>query len=605
MQKKQRLANFYFLLGLGLISLFAYNLLFCTIAFIRGYSISIWQFPTAIFMMLVTQYYASRELFELKARSVFLKTSGILLAIILISIVFANAIYDLSYDGQWYHQETIIRLKQGWNPYLKELPVPKIPGIPRFEDAWCSGPHTTPIENPNGDQTVLYIKYVSVNYFAKGVEITEAAIYAITRHIETGKAINIITMLASLFLCLSVLYKMTLWNTKKIWLIALLFTLNPVTIYQLTSFCVDGLMFSILLSLLSVFVLIYLEKNKYAIFLFGLLIMICVNIKFTNIIYAGLFCLGFFCYLLLNRKWDLVKKILISGTISFAIGFVFIGFHPYITNLISYNNPFHGLEETQTVNLAIKPGYLKDKSRFTEFVISYNARTYDNAANSSSLKNILKIPYSINKTELINANNSEPKVAGFGPFYSGALLVSIILLARIAIRQYKEQVFKTTLFVLGFLFLSIFIIPDPWLARFVPQFWIFPVMMVFLSEFLPFRARFLKPVLYVSIALNIIWGFSGILFNLLISAHINYQIAQLKTLSEPISVEYCGYADMRGNGVRFEENNIPFIERYVRGKHIYNVIHSNTRFETSEEMPEVPKSFLMNLNEKLHGKNAD
>ncbi len=215
MEKNQRLGNIYFLLGLGLTSLFAYTLLFCTNSFVRGHSISSWQFLLSVVMMLVTQYFASKEFFELQAKKVFLQTSGILISIIFLSIVLANIFYDISFDGQWYHQETIARLKQGWNPYLKELSVPKKPGIPDPRDAWCLGPHIDPTKNANGDEPVLYIKYVSLNYFVKGVEITQTAIYALTKKIETGKAINIICMLASLFLTVSALYKMGRWKTGK------------------------------------------------------------------------------------------------------------------------------------------------------------------------------------------------------------------------------------------------------------------------------------------------------------------------------------------------------------------------------------------------------
>jgi hypothetical protein len=605
MEKNRRLTNVYFLLGLGLVSLFAYNLIFSTIGFIRGYSISGWQFPVSIVMMLVTQYYAARELFTIKPFRVFLQTSGILVAILAVSIVFSSAFYDVSFDGQWYHQETVIRLKKGWNPYFKEFPVPKIAGIPKKEDAFCSGPHVPPTENPNADQPVIYIKYVSVNYFAKGAEITWAAIYAMTGHIESAKALNVICLFASLFLCLSVLYKMGRWSAKKIWLLSLLLSLNPVTIYQLTSFCVDGLMYSMMLSLLATFVLICLEKNKYVFFIFGLLIMIGVNIKFTSVVFTGLFCLGFFVFLLLKKQWILVRKVLIAGTISCLLGLVFIGFHPYITNLITYNNPFHGLTETRNVNQTLKPEYFMDKNRFIEFFVSYSARSYDTAASGQSLKDIVKIPFTFNKTELLNANNVELSIAGFGPFFGGALWVWLIFLVVVAVRYYKNPSFKIYCFLSGFLLLTVFIMPDPWWARFVPQLWILPIALLIFAEYAPVTNRFFKPLLYISLFMNVVWALSGILLNLMVSAHINYQIAQLKTVNSPISVEYCGYGDMRSNVIRFEENDIPYVEKFVTGKHIYNVIHSSTRFETPEELPVVHKSFFMRLNEKLHGKNAE
>jgi hypothetical protein len=606
MEAKQQKVNQYFLLGLGLVSLFAYTLLFCTIAFIRGYSISYWQFPAALAMMLVTQYFASRELFSIHPRQVFLKSSAILLALVFISIIISNAIYDVSFDGQWYHQETILRLKKGWNPYLKELPVPKMAGIPSIQDVYCSGPHVTPTENPGGDQPVLYIKYVSVNYFSKGAEIAQAAIYAMTRRIETGKALNVICLLASLFLCLAALYKLTSWHSKKIWLMSLLLTLNPVTIYQLTSYCLDGMMYSMMLCLFAVFVLIYLEKTRYTFFIFGLLVMIGLNIKFTDAVYTPMFCMGFFIFLLIKKEWLLVRKILLAGTISFLIGFVFIGFHPYITSLIKFNYPFHGLEDTRNVNQGLKPEYLQDKNRFVESFASYGARSYDSSIDGrSSLKTILKVPFSLSKPELQGAANAELKMAGFGPFFGGAVCICLLLLVLISARNFKNRSFQIYAYITGFLLLTVFIMPDPWWARFVPQLWLFPILLIILLEYSSLKRNVLKFILYGSVVFNIIWALVSILLNILITAHVNYQIAQLKTLTSPISVEYCGYEDMRSNAVRFEEHDIPYVEKFVTGKHIYNVIHSSTRFETSEELPAVPKSFLMQLNDKLHGKNAE
>jgi hypothetical protein len=333
--------------------------------------------------------------------------------------------------------------------------------------------------------------------------------------------------------------------------------------------------------------------------------MISVNIKFTAILYAGIFCLGFISWLALKKNRDLVKKILITGSITFTVGFVFIGFHPYMTNLIAHNNIFQGLPETQREIYEVTPLQMRDKNRFAKFLISNNARTSDHSANDISLIQTLKIPFTFSKSELMNANNSEIKVAGFGPFFSGALLVSLIILGMLANSHAREEVFKTFLIIICFLFVSIFIIPDPWWARFAPQFWLFPCMILFLSEYLPLRGRLIRPVLYVSLALNVVWALSGILLNILISAHVNYQITQLKTLSQPIAVEYCEYRDFRSNRIRFDENHITFIEKNVTGPHIYNVIHSNTRFETMEELPEVPETFLMKLNRKWNHSQPD
>lgn len=601
MQKNQHFSNFYFLLALGLISLFAYTIIFSAISLIRGFSISAWLFPAATFMMLVTQFYASRELFPIKPGRIFFKSSGILLGLILTCLILAHSIYDISFDGQWYHQETVYQMKNGWNPYYKELPVPKIPGIPGPRILWCSGPHIPPKENPEGEQNFVNIKYTSINYFPKAVEITEAAIYSITNRIETGKAINAMMLLASLFLCLSVFYKMNCWNSGKIWFLGILFAFNPVTIYQLTSYCLDGLMISTLICLASIFVLLILDKNKYNVFLFGLLVLISINIKFTSFLFASVFCLCFVTILVIKKKWSHLRSILIAGSLSLLTGFVFVGFHPYLTNLIAHNVIFYGLKETRNEIDGECPTYLINKNRFEKFIISTGAESFNTAGEQESLRRILKIPFTVTQRELLEANNAEPEMAGFGPFFSGALILAVILLVMMTPRFLKEPILKEVLIILSFLLLTIFLIPDPWWARFIPQCWLFPVIVLLLSEILPFRGLFIKPVLYISLSLNILWALSGILFNILISVHINYQIDQLKTVSQPVSVEYCGYRDFSSNRIRLMENNIPFKVKNVTGPHIYNIIHSNTRFETPDELPFLPEPFLMVLKREWSG----
>jgi len=605
MQKNQRLANTYFLLALGLICLFAYTVLFSAITLIRGYAITAWQFPVAVVMMLVTEYYACHELFKINPKKVFFKCVIILTTVIFLCISLAYSIYDVSSDGQWYHQETVYRIKNGWNPYLRELPVPKKPGLWDPKLVWCSGPHVPPNGNLNGDQEVLNIKYLNINHFPKSVELTEAAIYAVTNHIETGKAVNSMMMLASLFLCLAVCYKWDRWTHTKNWLIALTFTGNTITLAQLTSYCLDGVMYSVLICLICIFILLLLDKNKYHFFLFGLLIMVLVNIKYTAIVYTAIFCLGFATYLAIIKNTGLLKKIMLTGSLSFVVGFFFIGFHPYMTNLIKYDTVFQGLKETREYNSETMPGFMKGKSRFANFFISYSARSFGGAADSPRLRQVMKIPFTINKKEIKNANDPELSVAGFGPFFSGALILCLILLMSMTIRNRQEQIFRTAIFILGFLLFSIFIIPDPWWARFVPQIWLIPCLVLFLSEYIAYQASVLKFLLYASLWLNILWAFSGILDNILITSHINYQIAQLKTQREPIHVEYCGYFDNWSNGIRFSENQIPFVEKYVTGAHIYNVIHSSTRFETVEELPALPEPFLMRISPKKNTANSN
>ncbi len=605
MQKSTRIANYLFLTALGLISLIAYTLFFCALSMIRGYPISYWQFLLAIAFMLVTQFFAAKYFFEKTPVSSFCRSGILLLVISLLSVFVANSIYDTSFDGQWYHQEMIGQIKSGFNPYLKILPVPEDEPVPASKDVWCSGP-AQQINGTDSNAEAVNLVYLDINHFAKGVEIVEAAIYRLTGKIETGKSVNLMILIASFCLCLSFLYKLSHFSTAKKWLIAALASFNPITIAQLSTYCVDGFMASVFLCLFVLFGFILMEQNKNYLYLLGLLIMISVNIKYTSLVYTALFCAGFLVLLLVRKNRALCKKVFYASLISASLGVFFIGFHPYVTNLISTNQVFYGLKETRNEIYNITPSLFRDKNRFEKLFISLATHSDDQAAEKESLKETLKVPFSINKQELLNANEPELKLAGFGPFFSGALLLSFIILFLIAGGSSKEMIFKNGLVALAIILLSVFIIPDSWWARFVPQLWLVPVIALLLAEFLPLpRGRILRVLLYAAIGMNVVWASLGIFYNIIVSSHIQYQLTQLKTLSQPISVEYCAYRPFKSNHLRFDEYNIHYIEKKTEGKYIYNVIHSNTKFETTERLPDLPKPWLMMLSEKIKGSDPE
>ncbi len=605
MERKTRISKQYFLVGLGLISLIAYTLIICAASLIRGYSISFWQFPLACVLMLVTHFFASEYLLGKKMRRFFFRTSGILLAISIASILLASVIYDVSFDGQWYHQETIDKLKTGFNPYLKLLPVPISEPIPHSRDAWCTGPDKSVNDSTDSPISFVNFKYLNLNHLSKGTEITEAAIYKLTNRIESGKAVNLIMLAGTFFLCLSLLYKIERVSPAKKWLISILACFNPVTVTQLFTYCVDGVMVSILLCLAITFCLFVLEENKYYLLALGLLITAGVNIKYTSLVYTGIFCIGFLLILMIRKDWKRFRRVFYMCSIASIFGACFVGFHPYLTNLITTNQVFDGLQETKNEIYDITPPLFRNMNRFEKFFVSLATHSDDQAADKESVGAALKIPFSVNKKDLLNANNAELKLSAFGPFFSGILLICVSLLVWMAFRFSKQAVFRYGVLGLAIILVSVFIVPEPWWARFVPQLWFFPVIVLLISECLaPLGRRILGTALYASLGINLVWSLMGIFYNLLISSHIQYQLKQIKTLSEPISVEYCAYRSFTSNRLRFIENDISFVEKKPEGPNIYNVIHSNTRFGTQDALPDLPKPFLMKLNEKFKGDDS-
>ncbi len=117
-----------------------------------------------------------------------ISSSGIF-GIVILAIFFAGMFYDISFDGQWYHQESVLQLSTNWNPVKANLEVPEAERGYSGDNDWCTG-RDDQVQNLHPfNNTSPNLKYVAINHFPKGIEIAEASIYKISKHIETAKAV--------------------------------------------------------------------------------------------------------------------------------------------------------------------------------------------------------------------------------------------------------------------------------------------------------------------------------------------------------------------------------------------------------------------------------
>jgi len=592
-------SNTCFLFAFGLLNVLAFTLLFCGLSFLAGLTISKWQFPVAGVSALITNYYAARFLaVETKTN---LKINAAILGLLAASVIFSGFFYDVSSDGQYYHMETVIRLKQGYNPVKQPLPIPADEIWENTYPVYCTGGADKPLPYvTKSDKPSVNIKYLNINSLCAGAETIEAAIYKITNRVETAKAINVIGLLAAFFLCLSLFYKIGRISNLKKWLLALLLTFNPITIIQLNSFCVDGDVACWLLCLVVISCLLFMENNRFYQFLLASIIMVAINFKFTSLVFAAMYCAAFLIVLLIYKKIDLFKKVLITGMLSAFIGIICCGFHPYGTNVIRNHNVFYGLDDTRAEIRKMTPPLFLPLNRFEKLFLSLSTHEGWDSADKKSVSDIPKMPFIINMKDIHAANDTLQKFAGFGPFFSGELLIAVILFLITLIKFRRELAFKYALALILIIFATVAVIPDSWWNRFVPQLWLIPVVILCMAEFITIRhGRLLKGILYISIGMNVAWGLLAIVFNIFSTARVNYQMTQLKALNQPVNIEYCSFESYRSNRVRFEEVGIFITEKNVAGPYIYNVEDSNTRFETPSPLPELPKPFLMRWSERM------
>src|SRR5690554_4707112 len=198
-----------FLIAFLLIGTLAMVLAITSLSFIIDIGISSWQFPVSFILTVVLYFYITEDYY--KKRNIFLKSVLLSLATITVSILIALFFYDLSFDGQTYHMETISLLKNGWNPFSNLL-----------------------VEKNH--------LYLYINHYPKGLEIPQSTIYSLIGRIESGKATNIILLTATFCLSLAFLLNLNRLSITKCILLSLLAVLNPITINQLISTYVDGSM---------------------------------------------------------------------------------------------------------------------------------------------------------------------------------------------------------------------------------------------------------------------------------------------------------------------------------------------------------------------------
>ncbi len=562
-------SNWWFLTGFGLVNTIVFSFVLLNLTFISGHGLAAWHFPIAFILAIVLNYYAARHFFGGEFFPVFIRTSLIILTIIIISIFISGLFYDISSDGQMYHMESAIQMKAGWNPFKKELPLELNQAI------W-------------------------LNHYGKGVEDPQATIYALTNRLETTKSTNFILLAASFCLSMAFLLRLSRFSFRKNMLFSTLLAFNPVTFYQLLNTYVDGQLSSFLLCFITVACLLYLEADKYFLILLASILIILINIKFTALVFAGIFTTGMLLAFIVGKRWQAFKRAFIISSLAaiFAVGVV--GYFPYMINIVQYHDILYpGLKVLKSEAAKFTPPRLKQKNQLSKFIISFFSHT-DNLHLSATKDPIIrsKIPFTFNKTDLFNA--SKPYVvymAGLGPFFSGICISSIFLFGYWLWKLKNRRTALPFIIMAGTILLSVLIISEAWYARYVPQLWFFPLVLLMGSETYQGKTiRKIRHLLYIITLVNISFCFASFPYVYYKTAQIKYELDQLKASKQIIPVEFTYFTS---NRARFSEYNIPFREVSISDSIAMFMSSSSTKIIPPTVMPDLPKSLALRTGEKI------
>lgn len=421
------------------------------IGFIFGFSIT----PIYTFIGIITAIslliYRTKSDKELNIWPVL----GLLALIITISAILALSYYDDSWDGRCYHQGAAILLNKGWNPVF------------------------TTIEDFTKTQTIKYSSiWLWVQNYPKFFEIFTANMLSMFGKIELGKIINYLFCFGTFFYSFYVLNLFSKLSKVQNSILSLLLVYNPVSIYQMSTFYVDGALYYMFLTL--ILSIIHLEKNtdksKTA---WAFLIMSCVilaNIKMLGLLYVFILLAVYFFYLIMNKSFKELKPLITSCALVLAL-IILSGINPYYTNIKQNRHPFYPIAGKDKIDImtSTSPVSFKDKNMFYKLFISTFSRTVNEPFSERKIE--LKIPFSINHEDKFTA--PDMRIGGFGYFWSGILLVSLILAAGIRFKEKKNK--KIFLLLSTILILSILANPECWWARYAPQFWALPVFIITFS----------------------------------------------------------------------------------------------------------------------------
>jgi hypothetical protein len=559
----------WFLTGFGLVNAVTFTFIGMSLTFISGHGLAFWHFPLAVFFALLVNLAAARYFLGAGYIRAFVTSSCIILAVITLSILLSAYIYDISYDGQLYHLDSAFHLKNGWNPFKKEL-------------------------SPEVNQAFW------INHYGKGVEAPQAAVYALTNRIETTKSTNFILLAASFCLSMSLLLRLNRFSFRRNLLFSFLLSFNPVTIYQLLNTYVDGQMASYLLCFIVVGCLLYLDANRFHLLLLATVLMVVLNIKFSAIVIAAVFCAGLLLALIIGRQKQTFRKVFIVCVLATGLGIGVVGYYPYVTNTIHYHDPIYpGLPLLQSEAARLCPGNFAHMNRFSKFFVSFFSHTND--FHIYREKNPVvspKIPFSFNKTDLFNAVKPYVVImAGFGPFFSGICMTALLIFIVSVWRLPNRKPLVPVLVLLGTIMCSVFIISEDWFARYIPQLWFAPVIALIAAEyFRPGAFGKLKNLLYVIMLINLSFGFASFAYVYYKTVQINYNLARLKASGQTIPVYFRYYTS---NRIRFAEHHIPIREQVIPDDEGEFMVSSSSKYIPPNPLPDLPKPWILQIGERL------
>lgn len=542
------------LFGSGVMFFLFVTILFVSMGFLFDFSITLHHFYFSI-LSLVGFIIAAYFLFPFRHRvMVFLLLLGLWAGSFYLSFEVSRNFFDLSYDGQAYHQEALIQLARGWNPVYQQL---------------------------NGTESNNMHRWL--NHYSKGVWFYESVIFQVTQNIEAAKLFHLWLMMAVFSITLSFLLQFKGLPVWLAFLISLLTAFNPVSIYQSLSFYLDGQLMSLVVILVVCLGLIYKSKesNRFHYFLLFMTIAVLLNVKLTAGVYASILIAGYLAILWFTKKIEILREVFTVSIGAFLLGFIIFGFSPYVTNTLSQGNPLYPALGTDRSDYTAPQFPENFTGRNPAFLLFYSIFSKSDNVRGPEKRAVLKLPFTVSAEELKAFTDTNAKQGGFGPLFGGAVLLAFIVFAAALIDLYRltggmirrndypdsessEANPKTNigigLFCSALILSSCLVNPASSLARFIPQMWLFPIFAFFLAHFS--KKKLIRTVGYAIIGTlllnNALVAFAYYKYNSEITGVYHQRLGKMAQESKANPLKFHFGHFRTGNVWRFEQLGINF-----------------------------------------------
>jgi hypothetical protein len=321
-----------------------------------------------------------------------------------------------------------------------------------------------------------------VRHYAKGPWYMGAAMMALSGQVEWGKFVTWLAADAAFLAVLAGCLDAGMRRGRAI-AISSLVVLNPVVSSEILSFLVDGLMVCFLACVAAALFSGFRRPSLLVIFAGAAAVICSINSKFTGLVYLCFILAGAGLYAVFCRR-DLFWRFVAASGAAVVLGTFAFGYNPYVTNLVHRGHPFYPLMGTKAypslpqqgddqIEKYETPHNMMGRSRFVRFGYAIfgrpGAQPYNNDPDAR-----LMWPFLVPIQDLTQYRYHETRIAGFGPFFSGSLLISGLLAAWFL---YRPGTAKAVL-LLGYaaVVTSLLVSIHTWWARYGPQMWWLPLL---------------------------------------------------------------------------------------------------------------------------------